>query len=235
MLNLDETIDVILNYSSQRDSFLKLTKQFGTIISFVEILRSQVSEINLLQLIPGFYLLLLFFSFLFLYFSSDFILFVIIEKDFQKKLGIKTISKKKSIGSLIAQFFLFSIILGLILNTVIPIGLDSFNNYDETTLEDLWSFEEVLNLELTLLTILTILSQFPVFIIKYLTTERDQKYFLGFGKNLSFISFLIAGILTPTIDGYTQVTFALSILFLYSLIFYYIQRNLDIQYLLFNN
>ena len=71
MLNLDETLITTSSYIKQRDLFLKsFVFSFGVII-FVDILRAQVAEVNLLQLIPGFYLILLFISFLYLVFFSN--------------------------------------------------------------------------------------------------------------------------------------------------------------------
>lgn len=235
MFNIDDTLFLLSDYNKQRDLYLKIFKQLGGVLSFVEILRAQVSEINLLQLIPGFYLILLFLSLSILCFFSDYFLFSIVEKDFEKKIGTKTISKKRSLWIKNAQYFFFSTILLLVLNTVIPIGLDSFNSYDEKTLEDLWSFDEVISLEVTLLIILIFLSQCPIFVIESFTTEKDRNYLFGFGKLLGFISFLVAGILTPTIDGYTQISFAFSTLFLYSLVLYFLQRSLDNQNILFVN
>ena len=73
MLNLDETLYLTDSYTKQKDFYLKsFLYSFGVLI-FVDILRNQVSEVNLLQLIPGFYLILLFFFFLFLVINSDFI------------------------------------------------------------------------------------------------------------------------------------------------------------------
>lgn len=229
MFNIDDTLLLVSDYNRQKDLYLKIFKQLGTTLSFVEILRAQISEINLLQLIPGFYLILLFLSIVVLSFFSDYFLCSIIEKDTEKKVGTKTISRKRSLGIKNAQFFFFSTILVLVLNSVIPIGLDSFNNYDEKTLEDLWSFDEVISLEIALLAILIFLSQCPILVIDSFTTEKDRNYLFGFGKILGFISFLIAGILTPTIDGYTQISFAFSTLFLYSLVLYFLQRTLDNQ------
>ena len=69
MLNLDETLITTFSYIKQRDLFLKsFVFSFGVII-LVDILRAQVAEVNLLQLIPGFYLIL-FISFLYLVFSN---------------------------------------------------------------------------------------------------------------------------------------------------------------------
>ena len=63
MLNLDETFELNNTYVVQRDLYLKgFLYSFGVVI-FIELIRGQVAEVNLLQLIPGFYLIVLFISF----------------------------------------------------------------------------------------------------------------------------------------------------------------------------
>jgi len=83
------------------------------------------------------------------------------------------------------------------------------------SLEDLWSFEEVLNLEVLLISIVVVLSQLPNVTIFYLTTERDGRILPQFWKDFSFLVFLISGLITPTIDGYTQLCFSFSAIWLY--------------------
>jgi hypothetical protein len=68
MLNLDETLATTSLYNVQRDLFSKSIIFSFAVVIFVDILRGQVAEVNLLQLIPGFYLILLFISFLYLVF-----------------------------------------------------------------------------------------------------------------------------------------------------------------------
>ena len=60
MLNLDETLFANTGYTKQRDIYIRILLFAGGVVAFVEYLRGQVSEVNLLQLIPGFYLLLLY-------------------------------------------------------------------------------------------------------------------------------------------------------------------------------
>ena len=89
MLNLDETLITTSSYIKQRDLFLKsFVFSFGVII-FVDILRAQVAEVNLLQLIPGFYLILLFISFLYLVFFSNLLNYLPFINDNTRSLGYK--------------------------------------------------------------------------------------------------------------------------------------------------
>ncbi len=68
MLNLDETFEINNTYVVQRDLYLRgFLYSFGVVV-FIELVRAQVAEVNLLQLIPGFYLIVLFISFLVLVF-----------------------------------------------------------------------------------------------------------------------------------------------------------------------
>jgi hypothetical protein len=60
MLNLDETLSLNLYYILQRDFYWKAILYSLGVFIFVDILRAQIAEVNLLQLIPGFYLILLF-------------------------------------------------------------------------------------------------------------------------------------------------------------------------------
>jgi len=72
MFNLDEPLVINNSYFVQRDLYLKAFLYSVGVVTFIDFLRNQVSEINLLQLVPGFYLVLLFFSLILLIFSSDF-------------------------------------------------------------------------------------------------------------------------------------------------------------------
>jgi len=51
-----------------------------------------------------------------------------------------------------------------------------------------------------------------------------------FWKNFSFVVFIIAGVLTPTIDGYTQLGFASSALILSILIINLIEKRLRVKF-----
>ena len=93
MLNLDEPLIISNSYFVQRDLYIKSFLYSIAVIFLITFIRSQVPEINLLQLIPGFYLILLFLGFVFLVFSSDLFVRVPLELDNNKSLGTKTIIK----------------------------------------------------------------------------------------------------------------------------------------------
>ena len=56
MLNLDETFEINNTYVVQRDLYLRgFLYSFGVIV-FIELVRAQVTEVDLLQLVPGFFI-----------------------------------------------------------------------------------------------------------------------------------------------------------------------------------
>ena len=63
MLNLDETFEINNTYVVQRDLYLRgFLYSFGVIV-FIELVRAQVAEVDLLQLIPGLFNCIIYFIF----------------------------------------------------------------------------------------------------------------------------------------------------------------------------
>jgi len=230
MLNLDEPLLINNCYINQRDLFIKSISYSIGVITFINLLRSQVAEINLLQLIPGFYLILLFFSFILLIFLSDFFVRIPIELDNNKSLGTKTLAKLNFNILIKLSLLLFFVAILITINNIIPVSLDSFDTYGEKTLENIWSFDEVINLEFNLILIIILLSQIPIFTLSGFSNEKIVNFLPEFWKILSFIIFLAAGFLTPTIDGYTQLSFSVSAILLYLLIINLIQKRINIKF-----
>lgn len=229
MLNLDGTLVLTKQYITQRDFYTKgIFYSIGVII-FIEIFRNQVAEIDLLQLVPGFYLLLLFVSFLLLVISSDFLFRFSFEKDNKKEIGTRTVSKIYRILSSKFSIFLFWFAFCLVIYMIIPLSLESFNSYGEKTVENIWSFDEVINVEINLFLLLLVLFQFPVFFIEYIISEIQMNILPEFWKILSVGISIFSGIATPTIDGYTQLTISFSTLFLYILIISISEKRLDMK------
>ena len=226
MLNLDETLKISNDYTIQKDNYLKFFLYSFSVIIFIDILRNQVSEVNLLQLVPGFYLILLFLCLIFLVVFSDFFFQLPILIDNKKEFGTKTLTKVQT-NLILKNSFYFCLLLffiGVIL--ILPLSLDSFNSYGEKTLENIWSLDEVINLEFFLLILLIIFSQVPIFSLSYFTNENSLNLLPQFWKLISFLSFLFAGLLTPTVDGYTQLSFGFLSVFLYLIIIGFLQKRL---------
>jgi Sec-independent protein secretion pathway component TatC len=184
----------------------------------------------LLQLVPGLYLVLLFISFLFLVYFSNLWLLVPFKLDNDKSLGTKTINRTSRYVIAKTSLSLFLIGLVVTLNTVIPLSLDSFNSYGERSLENIWSFEDVIGLEITLLIILIVLCQIPIVVVSIYTNEKDANLFPEVWRILSLIIFILSGILTPTIDGYTQLAFSASAVSLYLIIISLIEKRVNTKY-----
>ena len=165
---------------------------------------------------------------------SDFLLQFPVEADNDKIFGTKTIERAEKGISLKLSYFLFILFKGS-LNSVIPLSLDSFNSYGEKTLENIWSFDEVISLEIILLTILLLLCQIPLILIVSLNNEKEISVLPEYWKALSFIVFIASGVLTPTIDGYTQLSFAFSALSLYLIIIIILTKRLDIKFSAFKS
>lgn len=231
MLNLDETIEIQSEYLIQKDLYLKAFVYAFGVTAFLDIVRSQVAEVNLLQIIPGFYILLIFSSLFVLLFFSDFIFRLPIELDAKKEQGTKTTNRIQLTVSLKVTFCFLFTTLFIILNTIIPLSLDSFDSYGESALESLWSFEEVISLESILLFLLLFLSQFPIVITSFLTSERDLSLLQEFWKIIIFISVIVSGVVTPTLDINTQLSFVFATSVFYLIIINIIEKRLNIKFI----
>lgn len=233
MFGLDDTFLSEIFYVIQSDFYMKAIIYFTGVILFFEILRNQISEVNILQLIPGIYFLLFFISFLVLIFSSDFIFRLPIEIDNLKSYGTKVTSKIEMNILFKISLLLFFTLLLTVLNTVIPLSLDSFNSSGEKTLENTWSLDEVLSIEIILGLILTIISQIPLFFILNFNTQKVVNILSQFWKILIFVITLIAGLLTPTLDGYTQISFTLASFSFYLFILNFLQKRILLKFNVF--
>lgn len=229
MLNLDETVTINSSYNVTRDLYLQAFGYGFPAAVVVDFIRAQVPEINLLQLIPGYYLLLLFSFFVILVVGSDLLLRITPEIDAKKAWGTKTSTKMQSIISF-KYILMFSILATiLVFNIIFPLSLDSFSTFDGDTLENTWSYYDVNKLETALLCILISTGQFPVFGMLKLTTEKDFIILPEYWKTVSLIAFILSGIVTPTVDGVTQLNFAFSGISLYFLLIFLIHKRLSIK------
>ena len=74
------------------------------------------------------------------------------------------------------------------------------------------------------------ISQIPISLICTLNTERETNFLPEFWKIVSLVIFIISGFLTPTIDGYTQLSFAFSALSLYLILINLLIKRTDIKF-----
>ena len=217
MLNLDQTLNSNSSYWVQRDLYLRGFYYSFCLVFFIEILRGQVPEINLLQLIPGYYLILLFSSYFVLISFSDFLSRYPLELDNAKTFGTKTNMRLRNNLILKLSYYLLLVVLFISFSTIVPISFESFNSYGEKTLENVWSFDELINIEIILIMILITLSQLPIIYFSTYTTEKFAKRTQRYWKKVVFFILLFAAIVTPTIDAFTQLTVCASGFYLYYL------------------
>lgn len=233
MLNLTESLQIILNHRKQNLSPLKILFKLFPLNLFpglvlTKIIRAQIAEINLLQLFPGFYLFLILFLVVYFVLVKYFYL-IALQFDLKVEIGAKLIKKLIAFINFKNIMFLISILIFLTTNKFLPLSLESLNSYGEKSLENLWSLSEVLNLEIFVIYIFFSFSFFPSFMLKFFSLEKDLRTFSEYWKELFFVSFLIGGVLTPTIDILTQSLLAFFAIKLYSFFFFLLKKKIACQ------
>lgn len=219
MFDFGEGFDEYLEYAEQRDSFIRNIVSSFASFSFLGLIRAQIPEVDVLQLVPGYYFLLVFLSFLFLIIFGEKIFRPVLETDEELGTGVKNTDRGKLILEQRITFYLLFTLVLFITHTILPISLDSFNSYGTNNVENYWSLDRILELEILLLALLSTFSQTP---ISLMATQNEQEYTGTLPRSWKlfiFFSLLAAGILTPTVDGSTQISFAISglVLYFYSL------------------
>jgi hypothetical protein len=121
------------------------------------------------------------------------------------------------------------------LNSFFPLTIDCFNVYGEKSLENIWSISEIFFLESFLIFILLIFFEFPFFLSLWLSLEEKIHSFSEFWKIISFFSFVIAGIITPTLDPWIQSFLAFFSIFFYFTTLIFLQKRLNLKILGFLN
>jgi hypothetical protein len=230
MLNIEESTFALSFYSKPKDVLITGICVSGTVAFFVDILRQQVPETKLLQLIPGFYIILLFSSFSFLYIYSEIIFKRTNDIDDRRELGSKTVNRLQiPIVAKTSFNFLLSFLF-VSLWTLVPISLDSFRAFEEVSLENLWSLEEIIKIDNILITFIVNIAQVPTLAVCYVTTDRLIILASDMWRVVSFIAIVISGVATPTVDGGTQLIFAVAILIIYISTLAYVSRRYLLKY-----
>jgi hypothetical protein len=218
MLNVPESVVRLPFYRLQKEITIRFLSYFFGVILFVEFLRAQTPEIDVLQLVPGYFLLLVFVSLILIISISNYVFKLPRRLECKKDLGTKTSTKMELFLIIKFGYLLVSSLLITLLVLILPISLDSFEDSGDHNLESLWAFQEIIGLEIILASIVLSLSQLPNLTIFSLTIEKDLQLLPENWQDFSFLSFVVSGVITPTIDGYTQVSFAFSALSLYLVI-----------------
>lgn len=227
MLNLESSLKLASFYSSDinlsSDIFLPIGEKFFFsrvfyqkfllilifTVLFIELFCQQFPEIKLLQLVPGLYVLffLVLALFLFGFLTISFLLPLLL--DGKKRLGTKANQKFQALifYKTNIQSFWFSVFV--VQTSLFPLSLDSFLSYGEEKIENVWALDEVLSFEFFFFLFFILLSQIPSFFLFCFSTKENFQRIPFIWRILIFSFFIIAGFLTPTLDAYTQVEFAL--------------------------
>lgn len=235
MLNLEETLDFKKGYGVQRDFYLKTILYSIGALTLLDIIRGQLPEVNILQLVPGLYLALLLCSLIVLVKTSDILVGASVETDMRKDIGIKMMERPSLITGIRMSFSYFLTTLLFVLNTLVPLSLDSFNFLSEPSLENVWSLDEVIILELILLSFILFLSQAPVAFTSSICNEKSINRLPAIWKTIVLLAVIFAGIITPSVDAYTQSGFAASAVSLYVLIINIIKKRVFIKFIGFSS
>ena len=229
MFNVEETISLLFSYVSQRDIFLKLILFSVGSFFVLDLLRSQSVEIDLLQLTPGLYLAFVFLTYIVLFICSRIFLELSFRVDNEKATGTKSLLRSYVIISRKINVFFSSMSLFFSLTILLPISLEYFINSIQKTLENLWSLQEFLGIELIFFVLCTFLFQFPIFFTAPNYVEQKIAFFQQNFKNALFITSILAALITPTVDLNTQLVISGIIFILYLVIQFIFQKQVLLQ------
>lgn len=218
MLNLEETTFILPTYDSQESFLLRLIQFSAPLLFFTEFLCSFIPETRLFQLDPGVYIFYLFLSLVYFIFTNFFFFSFPKKIEEEKKYGTKITTKSKILLSLKFSFILLVPFTLLIVNSIVPLSFDSFFTVSKETFDDRWSVDEVIFLGRSLTQLGIFLSQIPAIVSLLLNEEFGYRLLPFFWREITFFSFLIGGVFTPTVDATTQCLFAFSSLGLYLLL-----------------
>lgn len=231
MFNIYETFTLFKIYIAQRDTALSFFIYSGGVVIFINDIRAQLPEIEIVQLIPGLYLFVLFIGLVFLTYFAKFILNLTLFIDLRKSNGTKTLNRFQGMGIFKAGFILASLALYIMLNLVVPIGFDSLTLSGEKSVENAWTLSEIVGFELFLILVLVFISLIPIYLGNTYLTEEFALELPKYWKELSILSVAFAGIVTPTIDWYTQINFAGSTLIFYIVTIIFVQKRVRLKYI----
>ncbi len=231
MFNLLSSLKKSDLYNSSFSFFSQGFFQICNVFIIVKLIRNQVPEIRFLQLIPGYYLILLFLFILLFFLFTNFFTFFPSLLDNQKTLGSKILNKNFYFinNKFLYFFFIFSFFAST--NYILPNSLDAFYAYSEKTLENFWSFNDLLKIEFFLLLSLNLISQLPLFSYYFISNEIKIFKFLKYFKFSIFFILLLSGFLTPTVDLYSQILFIIFSMLIYGISIHFLIKRIFIKYL----
>jgi len=202
---------------TQKFLYWSVENRLFRVLSFIQglfiilfLLLAQLPTTTFIQLNPGSAFFFAFFLYCFLIFGSG-ILFTFPQSvDAIKGVGAKASQRIffLSSGKIRANIFFISGIGAFF--TILPLSLDYFSDSTNVAFGNYWSLSEVIILEILLFFLFFFFSQFPLLFLRTFSSEKKLEFLAFNWKFLCFLSIIIAGIFTPTIDGATQLCFACS-------------------------
>jgi hypothetical protein len=225
MFGDEELFDLEEEYRFKERIENRILSFFLPSILLLNLIRSLICEVNLLQLSPSNYIFLIFLTITYLSSLSSSFVGIPLEFDSKRDVGGKGLPRLTSLILRRSSLYFLAFILIFLFFSVLPASLDAFNDSGEPSLENLWSINQVILLEATLLILLGTLSQSPIYFLIKCRNEERRNGLPTNTKKFIFFVFVGAGILTPTVDSSTQITFAISILSLFLLVFYFLFKR----------
>jgi len=208
MLNVKETRYLFFLYKKQKDFLIRTPFFLFTSIIFLESIRGYAPDVELLINTPATYVFCFLFVFLILMFFSSFLNELSLFVDAKKVRGVKRIDKLLRKQRLKSFFLLTFTGLYIIILIILPCSLDSITTViAQQTNKNYLSFEQIGSIEIGLFINSLFYFQLPSFVICPGYSEIQYDSFIYYYKEYSFVVSFLAGIITPTVDVPTQLTF----------------------------
>jgi len=208
MLNVKETRYLFFLYKKQKDFLIRTPFFLFTSIIFLESIRGYAPDVELLINTPATYVFCFLVVFLILMFFSSFLNELSLFVDAKKVRGVKRIDKLLRKQRLKSFFLLTFTGLYIIILIILPCSLDSITTViSQQTNKNYLSFEQIGSIEIGLFINSLFYFQLPSFVICPGYSEIQYDSFIYYYKEYSFVVSFLAGIITPTVDVPTQLTF----------------------------
>jgi|LakMenEpi03Aug12_release.lakeMendotaPanAssembly.Ray.scaffolds.fasta_scaffold00561_14 hypothetical protein len=208
MLNVKETRYLFFLYKKQKDFLIRTPFFLFTSIIFLESIRGYAPDVELLINTPATYVFCFLVVFLILMFFSSFLNELSLFVDAKKVRGVKRIDKLLRKQRLKSFFLLTFTGLYIVILIILPCSLDSITTViAQQTNKNYLSFEQIGSIEIGLFVNSLFYFQLPSFVICPGYSEIQYDSFIYYYKEYSFVVSFLAGIITPTVDVPTQLTF----------------------------
>lgn len=228
MFSQDNTFDHQPMYVVQHSKLVRILPYLLVTIELTYFIRQQIPNIRLVQLIPGFIIFTLAFFFSFCYFSSFYTSKTCQGSDYRQKWGIKNLGflNRKTQHKL--RMLVFSICNYLCSIFFLPLGLQYATSYNRIS-ANAWAVTEFFTVEFSLIFLTNLFYLFPFSIIYRFNCETKLKKLVSSWKFIWFFNLVLAAIVTPTVDGITQLTYFFFFIILSYFYLLFLQKRFSYQ------